>query len=387
MYSFFNYVVWAPDPVIFSVSFLKIRWYGLLFAVGFVLALQIMYIIFKKEGKPMRDVDSLAIYMIIAAIIGARLGHVFFYEPQLYLSDPIKILKIWEGGLAGFGAAIGIIIAVMIYKNYYIRISVRAFKIKKIKREGQPYLWIVDRLVIGTAIIACLIRVGNLINSEFAGKPTSNAWGFVFAWEDREQLMRDHLISSANVFKPENNTLQVEIDQSVAPVIFEIEFVSGENEFKEENVRSYIEDNIKKNLSFQPAEKHLRIAAGEPLDYQLHNENNKYSATIEVLGIKRHPVQLYEAISSFIIFLVLMVLWYRKQDEVMEGLLFGLFLVSFFGLHFLYQFLIEVIPYRKTELPLTLEQWMSMPMILTGLFLLIYIFRKSKRHHFSTNDA
>ncbi|MFW5761843.1 MAG: prolipoprotein diacylglyceryl transferase, partial [Cyclobacteriaceae bacterium] len=172
MDNFFNYVVWAPNPEIFSFFFLEVRWYGLLFALSFILALQIMYLIFKREKKPLKDVETLAIYMIIASIIGARLGHVFFYEPSLYLTDPLKILKIWEGGLAAFGAAIGIIIAVLLYKNYFIKVSFNTFKIKKINRVGQSYLWITDRIVIAAALIACFVKVGNLINSELFGEPT-----------------------------------------------------------------------------------------------------------------------------------------------------------------------------------------------------------------------
>lgn len=388
MDSFFNYVVWAPAPELSSLFFLKIRWYGLLFALGFILALQLMYLIFKKEGKPGKDVEALAIYMIIAAIIGARLGHVFFFEPRLYLSDPIKILMIWEGGLAGFGAAIGVIIAVLIYRNYQISINFRKFKIKKKKREGQSYLWIVDRIVIVTALIASLIRVGNLLNSEFIGKPTDSDWGFVFAWEAKEQLLSDNLVNTVKVQKPENTTDDNNSDdQTLAPLVFTAGFVTSEYKFKEENVRSYIEDNLENNLNFHTDLRHLKISEDHPFNYSLSQQGNTYVATIEVLGVKRHPVQLYEAISSFLIFLVLLIIWSRKKDTTKPGLLFGVFLTSFFTLHFIYLFFLDVLSYRMVDLPLTLEQWMSIPMILSGVFLLIYIHRKRKGQHSSQNVA
>ena len=97
----FNYIIWSPNPEIFpNIDWIEVRWYGLLFAAGFIIGQQLMYHIFKVEGKPQKDVDSLTLWMIIATIIGARLGHVLFYEPMRYLQDPISILKTWEGGLA-----------------------------------------------------------------------------------------------------------------------------------------------------------------------------------------------------------------------------------------------------------------------------------------------
>src|SRR5690606_12203219 len=97
------YIPWDFDPELFSIGPLSLRWYGILFALGFLISQQVLYAIFKKEGKPVQDVDTLTLYMVIATIVGARLGHVFFYEPQRYLEDPMKIFRIWEGGLASHG--------------------------------------------------------------------------------------------------------------------------------------------------------------------------------------------------------------------------------------------------------------------------------------------
>ena len=113
-----NYIIWSPNPEIFpNIDWIEVRWYGLLFAAGFIISQQLMYHIFKVEGKPHKDVDSLTLWMIIATIIGARLGHVIFYEPMRYLQDPMSILKTWEGGLASHGAAIGILAAIYLYAN------------------------------------------------------------------------------------------------------------------------------------------------------------------------------------------------------------------------------------------------------------------------------
>lgn len=164
-----NSIVWSPTPVIFEVDIpglgtLAPRWYGLLFALGFVFGYIIMYKIFRKERIAIRVLDQLATYMIIATIIGARLGHVLFYEPREYFSDPIQILMVWKGGLASHGAAIAIIVALLIFS----------------RRIHKPYIWIFDRISIVVALAGAFIRTGNLMNSEIFGVATSLPWGFKF---------------------------------------------------------------------------------------------------------------------------------------------------------------------------------------------------------------
>ncbi len=159
-----DYITWDVNPVIVHVFGLTIRWYGVLFALSFFLGYLIMMSIFNKEGIPIRQLDRLTTYMILGTVIGARLGHVLFYEPHYYLSHPLEILKIWQGGLASHGAAIGILLALYLYK----------------RKSDRSYLWIVDRIVIVVALAGFFIRTGNLMNSENLGKPTDLPWAFVF---------------------------------------------------------------------------------------------------------------------------------------------------------------------------------------------------------------
>ncbi len=166
----FNIINWTADPVIFSFTVggfqPEIRWYGLLFATGFILGQLILAKIWKIEGKNETDFEALCLSVIIATVVGARLGHVIFYDLKDYLTDPISIFKVWEGGLASHGATIGILFALWLYCR---------------KRPDQPFLWVVDRIVIVVALGAMFIRLGNLMNSEIVGKPTSVAWAFVFS--------------------------------------------------------------------------------------------------------------------------------------------------------------------------------------------------------------
>lgn len=168
--SLLSYIIWNTDPDIFVIPYLDhpVRWYGLSWALGFLFSQQVMYYIYKRDGRSREEVDTLTIYMLIAAMAGARLGHVLFYEPVEFFSQPLRIFAVWEGGLASHGGAIGILIALYFFA--------RKTKVR--------YLWIVDRLVIVSALTGCLIRLGNLMNSEMIGLPTTVPWGFIFTRVD-----------------------------------------------------------------------------------------------------------------------------------------------------------------------------------------------------------
>lgn len=157
---------WTVDREIFSIGIITIRYYSMFFLISFLLGLVIMKKIFKGENRPVLDVDDLLVYMMIGTVVGARLGHVFFYGFDYYMSNPLEILKVWEGGLASHGAAIGILIALY----YFVK-----------HKKGYDYLWIIDRIVIVVALAAFFIRTGNLFNSEIYGKPTDVSWAFTFS--------------------------------------------------------------------------------------------------------------------------------------------------------------------------------------------------------------
>ncbi|MBA4407320.1 prolipoprotein diacylglyceryl transferase [bacterium] len=162
-------IYWDVSPDIFSIGPVTIRWYGLFFALSFLVGYQIMLVIFNKENKSEQDLNDLVWVMILGTVVGARLGHCFFYNPSFYLSHPLEILQIWKGGLASHGAAVGIMIALYLYVR---------------NRKDMAYLWIFDRVVITVALAGFFIRMGNLFNSEIIGKPTNGSWGFVFTSVD-----------------------------------------------------------------------------------------------------------------------------------------------------------------------------------------------------------
>lgn len=160
-----NAIVWNVDPVLFSLGPLSVRWYGLMFAIGFMVGYELVSRMFKHEGAPEKWLPILLIYVVVATIVGARLGHVFFYEWDYYSQHPLEIVKIWEGGLASHGGAIAIVLAVILYSIFVTKKS--------------PF-WTFDKLVIAIALVGGLIRLGNLMNSEIYGCATDMPWGFMF---------------------------------------------------------------------------------------------------------------------------------------------------------------------------------------------------------------
>jgi len=157
-------IPWNVNPEIFRIGSFAVRWYGLLFASSFLFGYIIMHRIFKNENLSDAVLDRLTIYMAIGVIVGARLGHCLFYEPGYYLSHPVEIIKIWHGGLASHGAAIGILTAIWLF----------------VRKEKKDYTWAIDRIAIVVALSGLFIRMGNLMNSEIYGVETTVPWGFVF---------------------------------------------------------------------------------------------------------------------------------------------------------------------------------------------------------------
>ena len=142
-------ITWTADPAIFTIGSKEIRWYSLMFIIGFGIGYKIVERMWRRESINPKWIDPLLYYTLIGTVVGARLGHCLFYDPGYYLSHPIEILKVWEGGLASHGGVLGIIVAIYFYSKYVSR---------------QSMLWTFDKLVVPTGLVAALIRIGNLIN-------------------------------------------------------------------------------------------------------------------------------------------------------------------------------------------------------------------------------
>ncbi len=162
------FVNWDINPILLQIGPLAIRYYSLLFVAGFPLGYWMFCKFFRREGKNTDLLEPLLYILLIGTIVGARLGHCLFYEPEYYLKNPVEILKVWHGGLASHGGAIGVLLGVFYYAHRYG------------SKNHFDTMWLLDRLVIAICFAGCFIRLGNLFNSEIFGGATTLPWGFKF---------------------------------------------------------------------------------------------------------------------------------------------------------------------------------------------------------------
>ena len=175
------FVNWSVDPEIFSIGPLSIRWYSLLFISGFILGYQIFMRFLKREKLPVALMDPLLYTLLIGTVVGARLGHCLFYQPDYYLTSWTGFFEIfmpWKGGLASHGGTLALFCALWWFAKKYG------------KKYNFDFIWVLDRVILPTCYAAMFIRLGNLMNSEIYGDVTNLPWGFIF--ENRGETMPKH---------------------------------------------------------------------------------------------------------------------------------------------------------------------------------------------------
>ncbi|MBL0741332.1 prolipoprotein diacylglyceryl transferase [Chryseolinea lacunae] len=366
-----NYIIWNGSPEIFTLGSFPLRWYGLLFALAFLITQQILYYIYKQEGKPERDVDTLTIYMVIATIIGARLGHVIFYQPELILENPLGIFLPFKlhpfeftglQGLASHGAAIGILFALWLYSRK--------------NKPGQSYFQVVDRIVILVALAGALIRLGNYFNSEIIGLPTEKPWSVVFVNRFTEAITSRHSDPEGiidNVAYKGNDSLPKGANGRV-PINIYIFFKKGASPTAAQNITDITARGLLNNSLYEYFD-----ATGVNTTTQMSKlPDGTLSARIQTFGIARHPAQLYESIACVILFLFLLWLWSLYKEKLPPGRLLGIFLIWCFGLRFVFEYLKENQEAFENELPLNMGQILSIPLVIVGIIILVWSFRKKE---------
>jgi phosphatidylglycerol---prolipoprotein diacylglyceryl transferase len=366
--AFLSYIIWNTSPEIFSVGSFALRWYGLLFAAGFLLSQQVLYYIYRKEGKPEKDVDTLTIYMVVATILGARLGHVIFYQPELFVEDPLSIILPFEfspfrftglQGLASHGGAFGILFALWLYSRK--------------KKPGQNYLQVLDRIVIVVALTGALIRLGNFFNSEIIGLPSSNPLSVVFVNRVTESIT-SRKDSPVQHVKVERNKELQDGAKGRVPVYIYVVFKPGVDQGK---AKSYLESEVQYYINYYDE---YIDNQGSKLKYEADMDGDgNYIARISTFGIARHPAQLYESISCVVLFLILFLIWNRKKEKTPTGLIFGLFMIILWGLRFAYEFLKEDQVAFEKGMTLNMGQILSIPLFVTGILILIWSLRNKEK--------
>jgi prolipoprotein diacylglyceryl transferase len=271
-----NYIHWNPDPEIVKVFGISIRYYGLLFVSGLILCIYILGWIYKRENIPSENLEKLTIYGIIGILAGARLGHCLFYEPSYYLSHPLEMILpisfppdggikfIGYQGLASHGGILGLLIALYVYS----------------RKTKHSMIDTIDLIAVVAGLSFGFIRLGNFMNSEIIGIPTTKPWGVIFERAD---------------------------------------------------------------------------------------------------NLPRHPAQLYEAISYFIIFAFMMILYKKRRDRLKNGFFFGLATVLFFTARFIIEFVKEKQVGFEDGMAFNMGQLLSFPFIIIGIGFIIYGLIKTKR--------
>ncbi|MCT4697200.1 MAG: prolipoprotein diacylglyceryl transferase [Candidatus Cardinium sp.] len=378
-----NTIIWDVSPEIFTKGFLNLRWYNLLFATGVLGSYSICYYMFAKAGKEHKAIEQLRNYIVISIMVGARLGHVIFYEWNYYKDHLLEIFlpvtfsptfKITGfSGLASHGAAVGMVLAVFLYVKR-IKFSISPLRIYfENRRSPGEFLWIWDRLAMLVALGGAFIRIGNFMNSEIIGKPTGSNYGVVFARELHEHLCKQHAstIQSLTIRKASMSHIPA-IKAPYQPIELSIAF--KETMTDEKMVKRFIEQSLKDHLiqeSYFNTSPKIYETYGTPLSYTLQKENGGYKASVYTWGIPRHPAQLYESFSCILIFIILFV-WLRQQGQrLAPGRIFGSLMVTVGCLRFFYEFYKENQVAFEDDMWLNMGQWLSVPWIIVGLFLVL----------------
>lgn len=341
-------MIWNFDPQIFS--FFTLRWYGLLFVIGFVFGYYIFRRILIQQNY--KDYDEICnkfiFYAVIGTAVGARLGHVFFYQWDYYSQHLLEILYIWKGGLASHGGVIGMIVAVLLFIKQYG---------KKFKITAWAFF---DALIVPALLVSCLIRLGNFCNSEILGVQTKTDNGIVFCGDFYSAI--HHLDKSFE--KPDLKVERSgEAGEGIMPVVCTLQF-DKENEKIASWVFSYVQ-HYSDNFEFSDARIETQQVGG------------KWNYSVACQGVLRHPAQLYESMAYLVLFL-LSLMFYRKLAPYQ-----GVCLSIFLGAIFLFRFFVEYIKIEQVEaekdMVLNIGQLLSIPVVIICATLAIWRFVVSRK--------
>jgi phosphatidylglycerol:prolipoprotein diacylglycerol transferase len=382
-----NYILWNASPFVFYSEFLKIRWYGLFFSIGFIIGPEIGRYIFKKEGRSVDELNRIVLYIMIGTMLGARLGHVLFYQPSMFLTNPIQVFLpiqfnpfkiIGYQGLASHGATIGIVLALYLVINYRFNISLLPFKIKLFDNNKRPgsYLWITTPAVIVIALAGGCIRLGNFMNSEIFGKPTESKYGVMFVRNVTDTLKVNYdFIKDVSFLKG-----VADESQAYQPITCQLR-ISKFSINRENSLKYFLDHDLINTLRHnENINKHIFLPEGTQVGkwYTIKSDKDgNYLVKFNALGIARHPSQLYEAFSCFILFFILFFIWKYKRAVLGDGEIAGIFLIYIFGLRFLYEFAKET-KALAPDMALNIAHLLSIPAVLMGVSFLILGFKNRK---------
>ncbi len=329
----------------------ELRFYSLMFIISFILGQYGMQYIFKKENVNPKLMDSLVYWMVGATIIGARLGHVFFYDWGYYKNHLGEILMVWKGGLASHGAAISIVLAMILWSQ---RIA-----------KKHP-IWTLDRIVIVVALAGGFIRMGNWFNSEIYGAPANSSVETVFVEAGRASIERGYGENIKSLTFDETGTIFT--TDSINYPVLEAQFrFIGLNE---NQTGEYVNNYLARILN-ATSKDNAHILPYPNATAEVYTDEYGAFASINVLCVPRYPTQLFEAAAYWLIFVILAFIYLKTNAKNRRGFVFGAFLIGVFGFRFFVEYYKEIQVSFETSMSLNMGQWLSIPLVISGFYLML----------------
>ena len=361
--------IWNINPDMFSFGPFQLKWLTALLVVGVLVGRKLLFFMYKKEGANPGEVGSVFNFTLVGAIIGARLFYVAFIEPDILFNKPTQIFFPFEfssgfkfvgiGQFSMLGAIAGAIIILLIYG----------------KLKSRPFLWLLDKGLLLILVIIIFLRVGNVFQSEYFGKPTDSPIGILAVDKIEKGLLKVPCCAMRNpngenpldTVSVKNGKAMLHEGVGYEPLIAYVFFKDGAteqlvNEFLIGDVKTYLfelSDQI-----FEPGT--------EPLHYTIFVDTaNNYMARIQTIGLARHPLQLYEGVIFLILMIVLIRYWNKHLKKLPAGRIAGLVIMSISGIHFMNEFMNVLTRPLIKNVPLTIDQYICIPIFLFGMALLI----------------
>ena len=351
---------WGVSPEVFGTPF---RWYSLCFVAAFALGHRLSVYLYKKAGAPEEWVDRQFTWVVLATIVGARLGHVIFYDPGYYFTAEhwVEIFKIWEGGLASHGATAALILTMYLNSKYITK---------------KPMLWGIDKIVVIIALAAFFIRLGNLANSEIVGVPTSSKLGFVFFHPIKESL----LLNLKGIEQVDFVALQKDtVVEGKSYQAANMRLIFSEKE-KQESVLEQTRKNAFYQIALFPREDaNLKVFSLNQNIAVKRTEDKKWLSESLVWGMPRYPAQLFEALFYLSVFILIWFGYTRWHWDKKMGFTSGLFLILVFGFRFIVEYWKEVQEAWEKDMLLKQGQMLSIPFILIGIYFMLASFKTKNK--------
>ncbi len=362
--------IWNISPDIIAVGPFELKWVTALLVVGILVGRKLLHYIYKKEGKQVAEVGLVYSLVLIGAILGARLIYVTLIDSDILFNKPVQILFPFEfnhgikfvGGsqFSMLGSLVGVILALLIYA----------------KVKSKSFLWTLDKGLLLLLVALVFLRTGNLIQSEYIGKPTDSPMGILFVNKVEEGLQKLPCCAMRNP-DGENplDTVQIRNGKQMLhtgigykPLIIYLFFKDGATE---QLVNEFLIGDVK-TLLFDLSQ-FIYEPGTEPLHYTIFVEGaaNNYMTRIQTIGISRHPLQLYEAIAFLVLFISIIWYWSKNYKQLQHGRIAALLITSIAIIHFLIEFLNDITRPLIKAIPFTTDQYLCIPILIFGIILFV----------------